>query len=579
MQMSAIDISNKVVYQVYPKSFKDSNGDGWGDLRGVTSKLDYLAELGVDYIWLTPFFPSPQRDNGYDVADYRAVDPRYGTMADFEELSREAHARGIGIMLDMVFNHTSTQHEWYQRALVGEKRYQDYYLFCDGTPDKLPCNWASKFGGPAWQWEPAVGKWRMNLYDPTQADLNWANPEVRRECAEIVLFWKEKGVDGFRFDVVNNISKPQTYEDDLIGDGRRFYVDGPHVHEYLQELVHVTGIDASDGYMTVGEMSSTSLEACLGYTNPAARELSMVFSFHHLKVDYKDGKKWELMPADLGELQRLLSTWQEGMQAGGGWNALFWDNHDQPRVVSRFGDDGALRVESARMLCLFMNLLRGTPYIYQGNELGMTNAHFSSIEQYRDVESTNYFDILVAEGKTPAEALHIVGERSRDNARTPMQWGAGHAAGFSDGEPWATMARDAPGCDQSLICAEKEVGDPESVFAFYQRVIGLRHDMPVVARGKVRFLDAGAVPVLGYARFGELAAGECYDAAQASVADMAATGSLLVLANFSATEAGVGDEARALLADGDWGVLLRSYGDDPAAGVLRPYEGVAYIRR
>ena len=425
MQMSAIDISNKVVYQVYPKSFKDSNGDGWGDLRGVTSKLDYLAELGVDYIWLTPFFPSPQRDNGYDVADYRAVDPRYGTMADFEELSREAHARGIGIMLDMVFNHTSTQHEWYQRALAGEKRYQDYYLFCDGTPDKLPCNWASKFGGPAWQWEPAVGKWRMNLYDPTQADLNWANPEVRRECAEIVLFWKEKGVDGFRFDVVNNISKPKTYEDDLIGDGRRFYVDGPHVHEYLQELVRVTGIDASDGYMTVGEMSSTSLEACLGYTNPGARELSMVFSFHHLKVDYKDGKKWELMPADLGELQRLLSTWQEGMQAGGGWNALFWDNHDQPRVVSRFGDDGALRVESARMLCLFMNLLRGTPYIYQGNELGMTNAHFSSIEQYRDVESTNYFDILVAEGKTPAEALHIVGERSRDNARTPMQWGGG----------------------------------------------------------------------------------------------------------------------------------------------------------
>ncbi len=459
--MSTIDISNKVVYQVYPKSFKDSNGDGWGDLPGVTSKLDYLAQLGVDYIWLTPFFPSPQRDNGYDVADYCAVDPRYGTMADFEELSREAHARGIGVMLDMVFNHTSTQHEWYQRALAGEKRYQDYYLFCDGTPDKLPCNWVSKFGGPAWQWEPAVGKWRMNLYDPTQADLNWANPEVRRECADIVRFWKDKGVDGFRFDVVNNISKPSTYEDDFIGDGRRFYVDGPHVHEYLQELVRETGIDATDGYMTVGEMSSTSLEACLGYTNPADRELSMVFSFHHLKVDYKDGKKWELMPADLAELQRLLSTWQEGMQAGGGWNALFWDNHDQPRVVSRFGDDGRLRVESARMLCLFMNLLRGTPYVYQGNELGMTNAHFTSIEQYRDVESINYYRILIdEEGKTPEEALRIVGERSRDNARTPMQWDEGPAAGFSDGEPWATMACDAPDCDQKAICVEREVGDP-----------------------------------------------------------------------------------------------------------------------
>lgn len=578
--MSTIDISNKVVYQVYPKSFKDSNGDGWGDLPGVTSKLDYLAQLGVDYIWLTPFFPSPQRDNGYDVADYCAVDPRYGTMADFEELSREAHARGIGVMLDMVFNHTSTQHEWYQRALAGEKRYQDYYLFCDGTPDKLPCNWVSKFGGPAWQWEPAVGKWRMNLYDPTQADLNWANPEVRRECADIVRFWKDKGVDGFRFDVVNNISKPSTYEDDFIGDGRRFYVDGPHVHEYLQELVRETGIDATDGYMTVGEMSSTSLEACLGYTNPADRELSMVFSFHHLKVDYKDGKKWELMPADLVELQRLLSTWQEGMQAGGGWNALFWDNHDQPRVVSRFGDDGCLRVESARMLCLFMNLLRGTPYVYQGNELGMTNAHFTSIEQYRDVESINYYRILIdEEGKTPEEALRIVGERSRDNARTPMQWDEGTAAGFSDGEPWATMACDAPDCDQKAICVEREVDDPNSVFAFYQRVIELRHKMPVICDGKVKFLDAGAVPVMAYGRFGQLARGERFDAAAAGPQDLLEPGSLLVVANFCGQEAPVGEQVRALLANGKWDVLVCAYDDAPVGDTLRPYEGVCYIRR
>ena len=578
--MTTIDISNKVVYQVYPKSFKDSNGDGWGDLPGVTSKLDYLAKLGVDYIWLTPFFPSPQRDNGYDVADYRAVDPRYGTMEDFEELSREAHARGIGIMLDMVLNHTSTQHEWFQRALAGEKRYQDYYLFCDGTPDKLPCNWVSKFGGPAWQWEPAVGKWRMNLYDPTQADLNWANPEVRRECADIVRFWKEKGVDGFRFDVVNNISKPATYEDDFIGDGRRFYVDGPRVHEYLQELVREAGIDTADGYMTVGEMSSTSLEACLGYTNPADHELSMVFSFHHLKVDYKDGQKWSLMPADLVELQRLLSTWQEGMQAGGGWNALFWDNHDQPRVVSRFGDDGRLRVESAKMLCLFMNLLRGTPYVYQGNELGMTNAHFTSIEQYRDVESTNYYRILMEEeGKTSAEALYIVGERSRDNARTPMQWDEGPAAGFSDGEPWATMACDAPDCDQGAICAEREVGDPGSVFSFYQRVIELRHDMPVVATGKVKFLDAGAVPVMAYARFGQLARGERFDAAGVGSQELTEPGSLLVVANFSGEEAPVGEQVRGLLADGKWDVLLCAYDDTPAGDTLRPYEGVCYIRR
>ncbi len=577
--MNTIDISDKVVYQVYPKSFKDSSGDGWGDLRGVTEKLDYLAELGVDYIWLTPFFPSPQRDNGYDVADYRAVDPRYGTMEDFEELSREAHARGIGIMLDMVLNHTSTEHEWFQRALAGEKRYQDYYYFREGTPDKLPTNWTSKFGGPTWEWALSVGKWYLHLFDPGQADLDWSNPEVRREVADVVRFWREKGVNGFRFDVVNLISKPEVFEDDFEGDGRRFYTDGPRVHEYLQELVREAGIDAADGFMTVGEMSSTSLDACLGYTRPSDHELSMVFSFHHLKVDYRDGKKWALMPADLGELQRLLSTWQEGMQAGGGWNALFWDNHDQPRVVSRFGDDGALRVESARMLCLFMNLLRGTPYVYQGNELGMTNAHFTSIEQYRDVESTNYFDILVGEGKTPAEALHIVGERSRDNARTPMQWDTSHAAGFSDGEPWATMACDVPGCDQSEICAELEVGDSDSIFSFYQRVIGLRHNMPVVAHGKVRFLDADAVPVLEYARFGELAVGETYDAARATPANMAAPGSLLVLANFSGAEAEVGAEARELLADGIWDVLLRSYDVDPAEGTLRPYEGVVYVRR
>lgn len=367
--MKTLDISNKVVYQIYPKSFKDSNGDGWGDLRGVTQKLDYLAELGVDYIWLTPFFPSPQRDNGYDVADYRAVDPRYGTIADFEELACEARSRGIGIMLDMVLNHTSTDHEWYRRALAGEKRYQDYYFFRDGDPDKLPTNWTSKFGGPTWLWEPAVGKWRLHLFDPTQADLDWSNPEVCHEVSDIVRFWKEKGVSGFRFDVVNLISKPEVFEDDHEGDGRRFYTDGPHVHEYLQELVREAGID---GMMTVGEMSSTTLDACLGYTRPEDRELSMAFSFHHLKVDYKNGNKWELMPADLGELRRILSTWQEGMQADGGWNALFWDNHDQPRVVSRFGSDGELRVPSAKMLCLFMNLLRGTPYIYQGNELGMT---------------------------------------------------------------------------------------------------------------------------------------------------------------------------------------------------------------
>lgn len=575
--MKTLDISNRVVYQIYPKSFKDSNGDGWGDLRGVTQKLDYLAELGVDYIWLTPFFPSPQRDNGYDVADYRAVDPRYGTMADFEELACEARSRGIGIMLDMVLNHTSTDHEWYRRALAGEKRYQDYYFFRDGDPDKLPTNWTSKFGGPTWLWEPAVGKWRLHLFDPTQADLDWSNPEVRHEVANIVRFWKEKGVSGFRFDVVNLISKPEVFEDDHEGDGRRFYTDGPHVHEYLQELVREAGID---GMMTVGEMSSTTLDACLGYTRPEDHELSMAFSFHHLKVDYKNGNKWELMPADLGELRRILSTWQEGMQAGGGWNALFWDNHDQPRVVSRFGSDGELRVPSAKMLCLFMNLLRGTPYIYQGNELGMTNAHFTSIDEYRDVESINYYRILTEEeGKKPAEALRIIAERSRDNARTPMQWDSGKNAGFTTGEPRSTPARDAEGCDQRAICAAAEIGEADSVFGFYKEVVRLRHEMPVVAHGKVRFLDADAVPVLEYARYGELSVGERGDAAADGPQEYGRAGSLLVVANFSPEEASAGEQARQLAASGEWEVLLSSHGGEPALAHLRPYEGAALLRK
>ena len=402
------NFQDKVVYQIYPKSFCDTNGDGLGDLPGVTAKLDYLKDLGVDYLWLTPFFPSPQRDNGYDVADYRAVDPRFGTMEDLETLIREADKRGIGLMLDMVFNHTSTEHAWFRRALAGEKKYQDYYIFKEDSPDKLPTNWASKFGGPAWEYVPALGKWYLHLFDVSQADLNWENPEVRAELAGILRFWKEKGIKGFRFDVVNLISKPEVFEDDHEGDGRRFYTDGRKVHRYLRELAAAGGIE---GMITVGEMSSTTLEHCIGYTNPENHELTMTFNFHHLKVDYKNGDKWALMMA----LKNLFARWQEGMQAGNGWNALFWCNHDQPRAVSRFGDDGdRYWAESAKMLGTAIHLMRGTPYIYQGEELGMTNAHFTAIEQYRDVESLNYYRILRERGETEAQALETLAQRSRE---------------------------------------------------------------------------------------------------------------------------------------------------------------------
>lgn len=571
-----LDISNKVVYQIYPKSFNDSNGDGWGDLPGITQKLDYLKQLGIDYLWITPFFVSPQKDNGYDVADYRSIDPRFGTMEEFEELSREAHARGIGLMLDMVFNHVSSEHEWFQRAIAGDKRYQDYFIFEEGTPRELPCNWDSKFGGPAWTWEPHVGKWYLHLFDPGQPDLNWKNPEVRHEVADVLRFWREKGVDGFRFDVINLIDKPDSWEDDHKGDGRRFYTDGARVDSYIQELVREGGIE---GMMTVGEMNSTGLEACIRYTQPQNHELAMTFNFHHLKVDFENGKKWVNKVPDFALLQKTLATWQEGMQAGGGWNAVFWDNHDQPRALSRFGTDGSLRIPAAKMLALFMDLLRGTPYIYQGDELGSTNAHFTSIEEFNDVESRNYYRILLEQGKAPEEALAIINMHSRDNGRLPMQWNGEVHHGFSIAEPWVPMARDAKDCSQDKITAELEVGVSNSIFEFYRQVNELRHELPVVATGKVRFVDADSAPVLAYGRFGNLPVGEPYDASVATIEDMSAPGSMLVVANFSDDMSEVGPEVRELLAQGEWDVLLRSYGDVEDLQALRPFEGYALIRK
>lgn len=486
------DFRNKVIYQIYPKSFQDSNGDGIGDLKGITKRLDYLKELGVDYLWLTPFFLSPQKDNGYDVADYRTIDSRYGTMEDLEELVREADRREIGLMLDMVFNHTSTEHEWFQRALKGEKKYQDYYIFKDGTGEKIPTNWVSKFGGSAWEYVPSLRKWYLHLFDVTQADLNWENPEVREELKEVIRFWKEKGIKGFRFDVVNLISKPEIYEDDPEGDGRRFYTDGRHVHEFLKELVEDTGIE---DMITVGEMSSTTLEHCIRYSNPEEKELSMCFNFHHLKVDYKDGQKWELMEPNLTQLKELFRTWQEGAQEGNGWNALFWCNHDQPRIVSRFGNEEKYWKESAKMLATAIHCMQGTPYIYQGEELGMTNAHFTSIEEYRDVESLNYYQILLENGKTKEEALHILAERSRDNSRTPMQWSVGKYAGFSEQEPWIQTEDN-----YQNINVEIEEKDPDSILSYYKKLITLRKEMPIIAKGRIHFLEEVPEAVLGYER-------------------------------------------------------------------------------
>ena len=486
-----LDFKDKVVYQIYPRSFYDTNGDGFGDLKGITAKLDYLKDLGVDFLWVTPFFISPQRDNGYDIADYRQIDSRFGTMEDFEELSSEAKKRGIGIMLDMVFNHTSTEHQWFKKAISGDEKYINYYKFVDGTRDCPPTNWVSKFGGNAWEYVDSLKKWYLHLFDVTQADLNWDNPQVRDELKDIIRFWKAKGVSGFRFDVINLTSKPDKLENDYEGDGRRFYTDGPRVHEFLKELVADTGIT---DMITVGEMSSTTIDNCIKYSNPSEKELSMVFSFHHLKVDYKNGNKWELMPYDKSALKKLFKDWQEQMSKNGGWNAVFWTNHDQPRTISRFGNEEKYWKESGKLFAGIIHFMRGTPYIYQGEEIGMLNTHFTDISQYRDVESLNYFKILQEEGKTSDEALSIINERSRDNCRTPMQWDSSANDGFTTGTPWIEVPEYG-----KHITAESQINDDSSIFTFYKRLISLRKQYKIISEGEISF-DESPDEIISYER-------------------------------------------------------------------------------
>ena len=540
------DFRNSTVYQIYIKSFCDSNGDGIGDLGGIISRLDYLKNLGVDYLWITPFFLSPMNDNGYDVADYYSINPMFGTMDDADRLIREAADRGIGLMFDMVFNHTSTDHEWFQKALAGDPTYMDYYIFRDPVDGHAPTNWESKFGGNAWEYVPSLGKYYLHLFDVSQADLNWENPAVRAELAKVLRFWKAKGVSGFRFDVVNLISKPDKYEDDTIGDGRRFYTDGPRIHQYLKELVEAGGIA---GDMTVGEMSSTSLDNCVRYANPDEKELKMVFSFHHLKIDYLNGQKWALKAPDYAELRALFKKWQEGMQDANAWNALFWCNHDQPRAVSRFGDDKNYWKESARSLAMLIHLMRGTPYIYQGEELGMTNAYFTDIDQYRDVESTNYFRILTEGGTSKEEALDIIAARSRDNGRTPMQWDGTAGAGFTTGTPWLGIPDN-----HVTINAEAEENDPTSIYAFYKELVRLRKEMEIIADGQIRYLDSGHDSVLAYER--------TYGQEKLTVVCSLAGEELLLSEPISL-------ESKK--------VLLSSYLDEPTGTMtaLRPYESIA----
>ncbi|EJG1829554.1 alpha,alpha-phosphotrehalase, partial [Vibrio parahaemolyticus] len=441
------------IYQIYPKSFCDSGSKGTGDIKGIISKLDYLKHLGVDAIWLTPVYQSPMVDNGYDISDYYAINPQFGTMEDFDTLLVEAHLLGIRIIMDIVVNHTSTEHHWFQSAL-GDKNspYRDYYIWKDPVEGAEPNNWQSKFGGNAWELDDATGQYYLHLFAKEQADLNWENPAVREEVKEVISFWADKGVDGFRLDVINLISKQQDFPSDDIGDGRRFYTDGPRVHEYLQEISEA--VFQKYGSVTVGEMSSTTLDHCQQYSSLDGKELSMVFNFHHLKVDYPNGEKWTKAPFDFIQLKQIFNHWQTGLN-GKGWGALFWCNHDQPRVVSRLGDDKQYRVESAKMLAASVHMMQGTPYVYQGEEIGMTNPGYTEISQYRDVESTNMYDIMVnRDYVSHEEMMAILAQKSRDNSRTPMQWNSQKHAGFTEGTPWLEVAQN-----YSEINAEAAVAD------------------------------------------------------------------------------------------------------------------------
>ncbi|TDM40235.1 alpha,alpha-phosphotrehalase [Macrococcoides goetzii] len=545
--MAVTDWRKSVVYQIYPKSFNDTTGNGQGDINGIIEKLDYLKTLGVDYLWLTPVYRSPMNDNGYDISDYYEINPDFGTKEDFKRLLDEAHARGIKIMSDIVINHTSTEHNWFVESRKSKDNpYRDYYIWKDGKDGLPPTNWESKFGGNAWQLDPVTNQYYLRLFDVTQADLNWENEQLRKEIYDMINYWIDFGMDGFRFDVINLISKAEYRDSEKIG--KEFYTDGPRVHEFLNELNRNTFGD-KEGFMTVGEMSSTTLEHCINYTREDRHELSSVFNFHHLKVDYKDGEKWTKMPFDFIELKRILFDWQVGISKGGGWNAIFWCNHDQPRVVSRFGDDSTeeRRVKSAKMLAITLHFLQGTPYIYQGEEIGMTNLYLDDISQYRDIESTNAYQIMSDNGFTNGAILDILQDKSRDNSRSPVQWDDSENAGFTSGMPWIDVAKN-----YKQINVKQALADKNSVFYTYQKLIELRHNLDIITYGEVKPLLEEHPQIFAYER---------------KLDDK----SILVLANFTDEPVDVPSSI-----DIEGSILINN--GTYHSNVLEPYQAIAILR-
>lgn len=530
---------NSVIYQIYPRSFQDSDGDGIGDIRGIINRLDYLEDLGIDAVWLSPVCKSPQDDNGYDISDYQDIDPMFGTLADMEELIRRAGERGIRIIMDLVLNHTSDEHPWFLEAKKSrDNPYHDYYVWRDGTEGELPNDLRACFGGPAWQWVPELGQYYFHQFSVKQPDLNWENPRVRREIYDMILWWMDRGIGGFRLDVIDQIAK----EPDL-----GITNNGPRLHEFIRELSRET-FQKGD-LITVGEAWGATPEFARRYSNPDGSEFSMVFQFEHIGLDQQEGgSKWDLAPLPFQKLKDVLDKWQTELW-GCGWNSLFWDNHDLPRIVSRWGDDGQYRVESAKMLAILLHGMQGTPYIYQGEELGMTNVRYE-IGGYKDIETLNLYKERRELGYAHEEIMKSIYARSRDNARTPMQWDDSPQAGFTEGTPWLKVNPNYP-----EINAAGQMKDPQSIYSCYKQLVRLRKEHPVFVDGRFELLARESGQIFAYTRD---------DGKQR----------LLVVCNFSGepADSGLAEEWKSME------LLLGNY-PDSQGDRLRPYEARMYLQK
>ncbi|MBT2680925.1 alpha-glucosidase [Bacillus sp. ISL-35] len=548
-----------VIYQIYPRSFKDSNGDGIGDIPGIISKLDYLKELGIDVVWLSPVYKSPNDDNGYDISDYRNIMDDFGTMDDWELLLKEMHDRGLKLIMDLVVNHSSDEHQWFMESKKSKDNpYRDYYIWRPGKDGKEPNNWKSTFSGSAWEYDENTEEYYLHIFSKKQPDLNWENPKLRQEVYDMMKFWLDKGIDGFRMDVINFVSKVDGLPDAPNPDGKkyvsgsRYFMNGPRIHDYLQEMHRE--VLAEYDVMTVGEMPGVNVEQAKLYTDESRNEVNMVFQFEHVDLDSGPGGKWDLKPLQLTDLKKNFTKWQTGLEDIG-WNSLYLNNHDQPRMVSRFGNDKQYRVESAKMLATFLHMLKGTPYIYQGEEIGMTNVRFDSIDDYKDIETLNMYDEKVNQnGEDPEKVMESIYVKGRDNARTPFQWDDSEHGGFTTGTPWIQVNPN-----YSEINARQAVGDENSIYHYYRKLIQLRKEQPIIVHGGYDILVPEDENIYVYTR-------------------TLNSQKLLVILNFTGEERSF--TLPADLQDKKSDVLVSNYEPAPeclSTIPLKPYEAIVYL--